>query len=166
MGVVGIEESVTVQIVAARRYALVVKATQPRERLGELVNICCVSAGDSAELTLPNQALSKIGKQGKVVGTKEPRELQLLAATKLPDFVQSCERGIRLIFLPWVDRVSEVGKVGVGGIRYKDRHKSAHIPKAVIPDAKKAELMPADVEDARAIKFVLLPVSSSGNPLP
>jgi AraC-like DNA-binding protein len=51
----------------------------------------------------------------------------LLAATELPDVVQSCERGMSLIFLPWIDRVSAVGEIGVGGIRYKDRDKSGHI---------------------------------------
>ena len=39
--------------------------------------------------------------------------MQLLAATELPDVVGGYKRGMSLIFLPWVDRVSEVGEIGV-----------------------------------------------------
>ena len=122
------------------------------------VYIVRAAACRGAKLTLANQALSKIGKQGEIVGAKKPGELQLLAPTELPYIVQGYERGVGLVLLPRVDRVAVIAEAGIGGIQRKNRDKPRNIGEAVIPDAKQSEPVIADAKHPLAVEFVLLPV--------
>src|SRR5208283_5513440 len=92
-----IVEVVMVQIVAARRLALVVRPGQQREVLRELLLIRRTGAGYRAELALPDQPDPKVGEKREIVGAEEPGELKLLVVAQLPHVVQRHERCVRLV---------------------------------------------------------------------
>ena len=77
---------------------------------------------------------------------KKPESCSCWLPLNLPDIIQGDERGVSLVFLPGIDGVSEIGEVGVGGIRSEDWDQSGDIGRAIIADAKQREPVLADVE--------------------
>src|SRR5580698_482946 len=63
-----------------------------------------------------------------------------------------------LIFLPRVDGVSEIAKVGIRRIQGKNRDESRNIGKTVITNSEKRKPVIAGTDHTLAIEFVLLPV--------
>ena len=76
-----------VEIIAARRFALIVKTTQQRQIFGNLVHVVHAAARHRAKLTLPDETLPEIRKQREVVSTKKAGKLQLLVTAELPNIV-------------------------------------------------------------------------------
>src|ERR1700733_4600951 len=135
IGLARIEEAIVVEIIAPGRIARIVQPAQQRERFGNLMDVVGGAAGNRAEFALAYQSLSEVRIQRQNVGAKEARKLQLLAATELPHVVQREERGMRLVLLPGVDGVRELGDIGIEGIPAKDRNQSRNVGLAVISDA-------------------------------
>src|SRR4029077_6158271 len=109
------------------------------------------------KFTLADEALSEIGKQSKVVGTKETGELQLLASGKLPDVVCGYERGMCVIFLPGIDGVAEIWKPDIHSAG-RQWNQPRYVGRAIIPDAKQSESMLIPMEHSLEVDLVLLPM--------
>ena len=136
IGLAWVQEAVVVEIIASGCFARIVQPAQQRQGFSNLIDVVDGAAGNRAELALPDQSLSEVRIQRQIVGAKEARKLQLLAsAAELPDVVQREQRSMRLVLLPRVDGVAEIGDTGIEGIPSKDRNQARNVGLAVISDA-------------------------------
>src|ERR1700730_13813355 len=140
IGLAWVQEAIAVEIIASGCFALIVQPAQQREIFGYLIDVVGAASGNCAELALPDQSLSEVRIQRQIVGAKEARNLQLLAATEPPDIVQRQERAMRLVLLPRVNGVAEIGDLRSEGILgTEDRDQPRNIGLAVISDTQQSE---------------------------
>lgn len=156
--IAGIEEIVVVEIVATRSFAVVFEAEEKGKGVGNFVDVVGGGSGDGAKFTLANESLTEIGEERKIVGAQESGELELLVGGELPVVVEGEKRGVRLIFLAWVDGVAVIGEVSVGGVGGKDGNQTGDVGKTIVSDAEESDLMIARMEKTFTVELILLPM--------